>query len=195
MWIPSKFIDALEEYVLSNIIDEIIIIDNNPSNKLNIPKNNHKIKILTKNKNIFVNPSWNWGVSESKNENILLINDDLIIKNIDNILEKILETDYDLIGLDFNNLNTNKGIIIKDHRGGMTKGFGCFMFIKKSKYTPIPDELKIWYGDKILFDKSDKKGIIHFDNVEIFLSKTIKSVPGSIEVINQDTINYKNYNS
>ena len=78
MWIPSLFCDAITEYLLSSIIDEIIIIDNNPQSRPLLPTN-EKLIVLTRNINIYVNPAWNWGVSVAKNENIILINDDIFI--------------------------------------------------------------------------------------------------------------------
>ena len=153
MWKSDFLSDSISNYITSDLIDEIIIIDNDPTKKINLPKND-KIKYLTKGHNIFVNPSWNWGVKYSKNENLLIINDDLHIKDITSILKKLSECQFDFVGLDYKNLNAGNGIVIKQKKDDMTNGFGCFLFIKKSKYIIIPEDIKIWFGDRILFNSS-----------------------------------------
>jgi hypothetical protein len=192
MWVPKMFVEAIKEYLKSSLVGEIIIIDNNPKSRPNLP-NDNRIKILTKGYNIFVNPAWNWGVKETKNENVLIINDDLYVKNISDILKVLLETKFDFVGLDYKNLNLGYGIIVKEKKEDMTNGFGCFLFIKKSKYITIPKDIKIWYGDRILFNSIPNKGEISFDGVQIELSKTINSSNHFIDTINEDRKNFKKW--
>ena len=192
MWIPEKFTEAIKKYLKSSLVQEIIIIDNNPSQRPILPKDD-RIKILTKGYNIFVNPAWNWGVQTSKMENLIILNDDLVIENIEDILIELQKTCFDFVGLDFENLNKENKVQITKKEKGLTKGFGCFMFIRKKNYHYIPDNLRIWYGDNILFSKNTNIGKISFDNVEISLSKTIKKVIGSIEIIETDKKNYNEY--
>ena len=62
MWVNVTLLEKMIcIYNQSNYINEIIIIDNNPIDKIKLDFK--KVKILTKNKNIYVNPAWNWGVS------------------------------------------------------------------------------------------------------------------------------------
>jgi|LakMenEpi03Aug12_release.lakeMendotaPanAssembly.Ray.scaffolds.fasta_scaffold27376_6 hypothetical protein len=188
MWKSDFLSSALLEYVNSELINEIIIIDNNPTKKILLPESN-KIKYLSKGHNIFVNPSWNWGVKESINENLLIINDDLLINNIDLVLNEINKHNYDLLGLNPNKID--KDIIIDDDKYKMPFGWGCFIFIKKSKYITIPEELKIWYGDRYLFDRIINKGLISIKNLKIEFSKTIKSDNKMLEITNFDRLNFK----
>ena len=192
MWKSDFLSDSISNYITSDLIDEIIIIDNDPTKKINLPKND-KIKYLTKGHNIFVNPSWNWGVKYSKNENLLIINDDLHIKDITSILKKLSECQFDFVGLDYKNLNAGNGIVIKQKKDDMTNGFGCFLFIKKSKYIIIPEDIKIWFGDRILFNSISNKGEISFDNIQIELSKTVKSSKHFTDIINKDRKNFKKW--
>jgi hypothetical protein len=192
MWIPSFFCEAIKEYLLSSIIDEIIIIDNNPQSRPLLPIDN-KLIVLTKNTNIYVNPSWNWGVSIAKNENILIINDDLFIKDIDSIMTKLLESNFDLVGLNLNDVNSSNGIIIREKKDYMGEGFGCFLFLKKKNYVIIPDDLKVWYGDRILFENNKNIGEIHFDNCIIEISKTVRSSNEIKKILHEDRINYSKY--
>jgi hypothetical protein len=190
MWFSNKIECLIEELIKSELVEEIIIIDNNTlsNNKTKIVS--EKLKILPQEENIFVNPAWNLGVRISKNENIIISNDDLCISNINKVLLEILNTNFDFIGLDYQNINKNDGVIITKTSGGMTKGFGCFMFIKKNKYIQIPENIKIWFGDAILHNNIENKGKLSCDNFIIELSKTIKSMSNSLETIKQDEINY-----
>lgn len=182
MWRCDLFKSALNEYINSEFIDDIIIIDNDPTKKFDLPKNN-KIKYLTKGHNIFVNPAWNWGVSESKNENLIIANDDVKIQNLDSILKKICELDYEIIGLDYENINKKSEISIIKSEGEMKRGFGCFFLINKKNYIQIPEELKIFYGDIILYNSLTSRYKFSSTGISIELSKTIKNTKGSIEVI------------
>jgi len=192
MWIPEKFTEAIKKYLKSSLLQEIIIIDNNPSQRPILPKDD-RIKILTKGYNIFVNPAWNWGVQTSKMENLIILNDDLVIENINNVFETLTECDFDLVGLDYRNLNLGNGVMLKEKKGDMTNGFGCFLYIKKYKYITIPEDIKIWYGDRILFNTIPNKGEISFDKTQIELSRTIKSSNDFIHIINKDKENFKKW--
>lgn len=192
MWIPSFFSEAIKEYVLSSIIDEIIIIDNNPQSRPILPIDS-KLTVLTKNTNIYVNSAWNWGVSIAKNENILIINDDLFIKDIDSIMTKLLESNFDLVGLNLNDMNSSNGIVIREKKDYMGEGFGCFLFLKKNNYVTIPNDLKVWYGDRILFENNKNIGEINFDNCIIQISKTVRSSDLIKKISHEDKINYSKY--
>lgn len=195
MWFSNKLDCLINELINSELVDEILIIDNNKFSENKTKITSDKLKIITQDNNIFVNPAWNLGVRLSKNENIILSNDDLCIDNINKIFTEILNTSFDFIGLDYQNINKSDGITITESLGGMSKGFGCFMFIKKSKYIPIPDNIKIWYGDAILYNNIKNRGKMSCNNINIELSKTIKSINNSIETIKQDEINYNLWKS
>ena len=59
-----------------NFVTEIIVIDN--STKGYIYESN-KVKVIVPKENLFVNPSWNLGVKESKEDIVALLNDDITI--------------------------------------------------------------------------------------------------------------------
>jgi glycosyltransferase involved in cell wall biosynthesis len=170
MWKSNKIFSALEIYEKSKYVGEIILIDNNPLEKPDLSKYK-KIRYYTKGKNIYVNPSWNWGYSLS-NYNLILANDDIIIYDLDNIFKKIKSLDYDIIGID-TLANKNGEIKIEDILEFPQRGYGCFMYIKK--YIYIPEQLKIWRGDALLFNNSNKKGILKNINISADISKTINS--------------------
>ena len=197
MWKSKIFHKAIMEYKKMSKIDEIIIINNDP--KFDVPTyfKDKKIKIITQKENIFVNPSWNLGVSISKNEKIAILNDDIFIKKMGwvlGVLEKHFKK-YNLLGLDLNRSNKVDRIEIKDLKNKKRPhGFGTCMVLEKKNYVPIPDDIKIWYGDDILYYTNKNRGVFSVQNIEFEMSKTVKSVKGIREIItNNDRPKFKEY--
>jgi len=188
MWKSSKVLNTLEVYEKSKYVGEIILIDNNPTEKVDLSKFK-KIKYYSEGKNIFVNPSWNVGYSLSKYR-LILSNDDLIINEIDNVFREIIKSNYDIIGIDLN-YPKNGNVFISDLNVFPSKGYGCFMYVKNYYY--IPEQFKIWFGDNILFEKSTKKGILKNVSVYYELSTTVKYIRKSFDedIIQNDIDNYK----
>lgn len=155
MWRSNKIFKLLEDMQASEFINQIVLIDNEPSLKPDLSKFN-KIQYYTENKNIYVNPAWNKGVELSNNELICICNDDIIF-NVNNMFKWILKNTKHLgvigvYGDSFNGPTSEDGVaeiktdyqILRHIMGGH---FGCLMFIKKSNWVNIPDQLKIYYGD------------------------------------------------
>ncbi len=153
------------EYFLNTIdkskyVGEIILIDNDNKNiKIDLSKYK-KIKHIINNENIFVNPSWNLGYSLHNYEyKLILANDDLKIKdNIDIIFELLNKTEFEIVGLGYNEniKNSNIEYIEKFPRSS----YGSFLYVKKYYY--IPEQLKIWGGDDYQFQNVSigKRGIL-----------------------------------
>jgi len=155
MWRSARTLNLLRDLDACKYVDEIILIDNDPSKVIDLSEFK-KLKYFTKNKNIFVNPAWNWGVELSKNELISICNDDINFEP-DEIFKWVLTNQNGLgtIGMHAMNYHSKNEKIgyqslvdtkdINFHLKG--NGFGTLMFVKKSKWVPIPNQLKIWYGD------------------------------------------------
>ena len=198
MWKSEKLKVMLDIYQKSNLVKEIIIIDNNPKEKFDI-SNYSKIKYYTENKNLFVNPSWNIGYTFSNYE-LILANDDVIIYDIDSLLPLILESDYDIIGIDLKSKNSDEIQLIDLPKLDDTKslgdnlnGFGCFMYIKNYQY--IPDDIKIWYGDDFLVYNSEKKGLIKNLKVDYTIGTTVGHVKNNLgkQILERDRLNFLNW--
>lgn len=169
MWVSDKIHDMLLIYEKSYHVKEVILIDNNPLKKPDLSKYT-KIKYYTKGHNIYVNPSWNWGASLA-NEKLIIANDDIFINNLDEVLKEISNSDYDIIGV--NLIRDGESVKIETIDHFPAQSYGCFMFVKKYFY--IPEQLKIWYGDNILFNNNPKKGILKNAKISANKSETINS--------------------
>jgi hypothetical protein len=160
MWLSDLIHRMLLIYDRSEFVGEIIIIDNDTT-KTPILSQYNKIRRYTKGENIFVNPAWNWGVSLAKFR-IILANDD------------ILNSDFDIVGACLALDDKGKRIEdISDHLKFPGLSFGCFMYIKD--YEPVPENIKLWYGDDLQYNVSNKKGRLRNFNFSTSPSTTIKS--------------------
>jgi hypothetical protein len=185
MWESNNLKLMLDKYEKSNLVGEIIIIDNNPKNKFNL-KDYKKIIYYTENKNIFVNPAWNLGYSLSSFKTILA-NDDILLDDINKILLNFINCEFDIVGVDWSNKKNILGI--KKIEEFPYSGYGCFMYIKN--YVPIDENYKIWRGDYILFENSYNKGILEGSGIKGEISKSIKNQ--NLEVLaKKDKTNYEN---
>ena len=131
------------------LVGEILIIDNSDG-KLPTLTNAFlkKIKVIYSGSNIYVNPAWNLGVKEAKFENIILANDDLLLDDINGLLSFIAENLKDGMVIGLNPAQDGPYSLSGGHYIG--RGWGRFIAIKKGSYKPIPEELKVWYGDNLL---------------------------------------------
>ena len=165
-------------HLLSNdeAVSEILIIENSGKGLFLPP--NKKIKIYNSKENLYVNPSWNLGISKIENDRFLIINDDIL--PVENFCTIILRTNIleqnntGLVGIDTayicqNNRGTTLDIEIPDATEKnisinrmdkilRTGDWGSAYFGKKESYYEIPDDLKIIYGDNYLLKMNQAFG-------------------------------------
>lgn len=166
---------------------ELIIIDN-----ANSDFEEEEITILKQPENIFVNPAWNLGVELAKNDIICLLNDDITI-NLKTLFNNIPHfPEYGIIGFDANRnltqtINNDDDVFELEEAPCRTLGFGCMMIMPKSHYEPIPPELKIYFGDDMLYWLNKdffKRKIYNVSNLKAIgeLSKTSKPYEPQLQV-------------
>jgi glycosyltransferase involved in cell wall biosynthesis len=128
-----------------------------------------KVKVFTPPKNIYVNPAFNLGVSQSQSNQICLMSDDVVFDpNIFDFLVDEVGADVGLIGCDSSNI-----VLYKDHQPPIKPannlklvktsfpiqpGFAFTMWIHKSNYVPIDERLAIHYGENWLMYACMKMG-------------------------------------
>lgn len=104
--------------------------------------------------NSFVNPAWDLGVKKSTTEYVCCLNDDILI-DLEFIHKYVKKTKVDFLGFDttFNRCKTEHPIELINHldKNKRPNGFGQFFILKKKNWPKLPDNLKIFYGDDIIY--------------------------------------------
>lgn len=192
IWKSEYTLDLLESYQKCEYVSEIILINNKPD-ETPLEFIEYSKIIHYKTKNIYVNPSWNFGVSIAKNENILISNDDVLFK-VDEVLEYVSHLNYDVIGVhssSYSKTPTKFNLVNQASAGG---GWGCLIFVKKSNWIKIPENLKIWYGDNwIIQSNKNVKSLVYKNGITTKMSTSAGSNEMS-DIIKLDTINWYTLN-
>jgi FkbM family methyltransferase len=160
MWRCDLFEKSLWNFVEHPLVDEIIVINNEVSKTPEWPVlKNKKIRMFNQEKNIYVNPAWNLGVSLSKNDLLCIANDDIVFDT--NLLRKLqprLTPKVGVFGIitgeaHFNQPpSTDYSIdFIEWKRGDIIHCFGQLMFLHKKNWLPVIDGLDIYFGDDFVF--------------------------------------------
>jgi glycosyltransferase involved in cell wall biosynthesis len=152
LWKSDKIKPLIQSLIDCELVNQIIIISNE-RNELEdrFMFFDEKILVYSAKENFYVNYSWNWGVNLSKNKQVAILNDDIIIDtNVFAFLNDKLE-DVGVVGMCFENYALKQSVSMNlTDVVERPYGFGCAMFIHKSNYVDIPFELKIACGDDYL---------------------------------------------
>jgi len=193
IWKSKEITNLIDDLNKNNNVTEIILIDNSPKeNFLTSDLLNVKTKVFKFENNMYVNPSWNFGVLKSNEDNIVLCNDDITFNSfIFNVLNVEDET---LFGIDSScyNLEKDSSLQIKDIKT-RCYGYGCLMFFKKKFFKQIPEQLKIWYGDDFLFKIFKNKKCISGLKINTKMSSS-SELPEFKNLILSDIRNWNNLN-
>ena len=190
LWKSNRIHNLLKNLIQCEHVDEIILIDNSKEFK-NYYDKLEKVKVLTPLVNIYVNPAWNYGVQFSKNNCIALINDDISFdtKIFGKLNEEILK-EYGFVGMDEVNykiLNDDETKWEIKETNSKPYGWGCFILFHKENWMPIPDQMKIWYGDNYICEVNPApKMILTNFKVDTEMSTTSDN-PIWVDVKNKDT--------
>jgi hypothetical protein len=131
---------------------ELIIINNDDWEYIN--NKDSRIKIHKTPQNIYVNPSWNLGVQLAVNNKVCLVNDDILF-DIKKFHYFALDSKVAAIGIN----NSDRCSVdlplyqLKEihDRNARPPGLGQLMLIEKQNWIPLPDSMKVYYGDDIIY--------------------------------------------
>ena len=147
MWRSDRTKDLIESLCSSECVSEVIIIDNDKDNRpdFEMPE---KVVLLEQDQNIFVNPAWNLGVSESKEDHLCIINDDLTMdcESIFPTIKKLMNH-IPCIGIHSRSYSYEEDDVLMFRGHDIGRGWGCCIFLDKNRWVDIPEQLKIWFGD------------------------------------------------
>lgn len=191
----KKLINDLRE---CEYVDEIIVIDNSSPDGMNLFYE-PKMRLISEGENIYVNPAWNLGIEIAKNECIALVNDDINFDtNIFGVITENVLTYSGIIGMGEGNykdpIDEERGPYIDMWKPGINDwGWGCMILLKKEHWKPIPNEIKIWYGDNFIKDVNPvAKGCLRNFKIETEMSTTSDEKEWD-EIKKKDYENFINY--
>lgn len=205
MWKFEPFIEFLKELAQHELVGEIIIVDNDRTHRPEEEILQHKkIKLLDFGKNIYVNPAWNEAVKVSSFDKLCICNDDVIfdLRLFRKAYEHVTE-ELGVMGLSvapWDQHITDGLIRIKVYENGDGQwGFPLCYFMHKSVWEPVPDSIKLFFGDNFIFDNCLFKSSILKVIKDLWFytpnSITISQLPKQdlIDLNINDAIAYKNF--
>jgi len=155
IWKSEYTLELIKRYCESDYVGEVILINNRVKDTADIEPH-FKLKMVNMDENIFVNPAWNYGVSLSKYKNITISNDDILF-DVDAyyyyLSQALTQTKFQQLGFigshsDNYIISENKQPVIQFYNNQTNNGgWGCLFSFDKENWKPIPEQLKIWYGD------------------------------------------------
>ena len=167
-WAFKPFCNFLSNVVELPVVGEVIIINNVVERTPKHPVLSHsKVRVYNQDKNIFVNPAWNLGVSYASNDKICILSDDVLVDlrvffEADKFVNKQIGTlaigihfdlyraqndQFELVN-DVKNLVVDGDIKIKEFGPNVNmSGSGSLFFLDKENWVNIPNEFKVNWGD------------------------------------------------
>ena len=187
LWKSNQIFKTIESFEgCLNSDAELVIIDNSQKGYYH---KDPRVTVVKPKSNIFVNPSWNVGVTLARNKYICLLNDDISL-NVDFLIRKFntliqKDIDFGIIGMHKSNIladtiNSNEDMIELQETDQRGYGFGCMMILKKENYVKIPDCFNIYFGDDYLYFYNKD-----INQRKIYWIKGLKT-PGEISVTSRE---------
>ena len=192
IWKTNNIYDIIDNLFMCSEVAEVIVIDNDPQERER--RLHPSTKVITKKTNSYVNAAWNEGVKISKMSRICLLNDDIYadVETLNSIFKNYTQDDS-LVGIHQSCYYNDKSdsIRFEDHLS-VTFGFGCMMLFHKDVYIPIPETLKIAYGDNWLHDHAPRVLAIHGAKIETRpqMSTSVLSSPDILNTSNNDRLEW-----
>ena len=184
LWRPDTFIQLLQQLDASDDVMEVVVIDNARDQRPALPELK-KLRLVDQGQNLYVNPSWNLGVAMAKSTAICLCNDDVLMA--DNLLGFMRTQSLRRItGLDpwsySQPIDTPPTPSIR-LGADIIHNWGSALFFQKRRYRPIPDDLKVWWGDAWLAQEMGPtlkvRTAVHTPHSETAGSPEFKSIKAS----------------
>jgi hypothetical protein len=194
IWSSSVIYRSVEKLQKLDIVGEIIIINNRP-NACKQPISGEKVRMFDFQENLYVNAAWNFGVSKASFEKICILNDDVLMDDL-GFYYAIFLMDNPQVGI----LGISKECLKQrsyyriEQISVRNRGYGTVMFLRKSEYTPIPDDMRIWFGDDWLIKHKEGRVCRMVGPYVETVMSTSSGSPEFQKVIDEDVQNSIKYN-
>lgn len=160
LWLCDRFATTLAAYLQMDAIGQVVVVDNNPLDRpatMNSLVGHQRLLLLEQTENIYVNAAWNLGIRSLQQPTGLVgvLNDDIALP--EQVFQAIKDRSWktwDVLGLLRQQPSRTSELTIKPlpytsqlSIGHQYPGFGSALFFERTIYTPVPDRLRIWFGD------------------------------------------------
>ena len=186
----DMMIPTLYQLESNSNVKSILVFDNTQGE---FKSYSSKVKIYNK-ENLFVNPAWNRGMELCETEYFLIINDDIVCSSeVVTSCIKILNENKDvgLVTVETKNVNNASEIDFNTYfenkvepefsELNVNSHFGWFFIGRTSLWRPVPNELKIFFGDDLIYAwiRHLRYKVVCLRNYEIYhkMSTTVNSAP------------------
>lgn len=126
---------------------EVLVINNAPEA---LAWESPKVRVLQQAENIYVNPAWNLGAREAQGRFLAILNDDIEMQaDVFDYAARVLRRGhFGILGPDSTCFSHDGGgrMFVRPEPG-QGLHFGTAMFMRRSSYVPIPEDMLIWGGD------------------------------------------------
>lgn len=164
----SLFKATLAELEVEELVNEIILIDNDTTSSYISEISSSKLRYVPQTENIYVNPAWNLGIELATSEYVMVLNDDVwctpSIRRIFTAHQAHSDKANGIYGLSTSCFLCEDMTEVQDkniefvNTEGRGTGWGCLFLLKRTNWTPIPHELKVWFGDDFITTCFTKAG-------------------------------------
>lgn len=142
--------ELISTYCDDPLVCEVVVVNNAAPAPLEIE--HPKLVVVDPGTNIYVNPAWNLGVQRARGEYLVISNDDLVLPpGLLNAVASHIGPRVGVIGPHHSCFEDPTGRLRFRRTFDRPYAFGTLMFLARSNYVPIPDDLRIWHGDDWLF--------------------------------------------
>lgn len=200
MWKFPPFLDFIRDLTKSELVGEILIINNNFQETPNHSVlNDTKVRLFNFPSNTFVNPAWNFGVDNSNYNNICILSDDVIfdLKVFDRVAEKLKQGVLIvnvLEPVETNPIIQGTAQILPFQQGMSLFHFGALMFMCKEDWLYIPNGLDLYYGDYWIWETMLGRFNQNYVINDLFFytpgSVTCNLLPGRQDIYDRESIIY-----
>lgn len=170
---------SLDTLTKSHLTTGIIIIDNSEhglfskwSRVTGIRIHEHpKMRVIENSANKYVNPSWNQGMAECSGDNTIIMNDDVFVYG--DVIEQVSRVMEDNVLCSVDTVQAHNQKQYQSGRNAHGYGTlsvsdrfpqknnnkcGWFFCVRNDIWRDIPEELKYFYGDDLIFDRARALG-------------------------------------
>jgi vacuolar-type H+-ATPase subunit F/Vma7 len=199
--------DAIESVVHKDNVD-VLLIDNGAEPRVKELLHRYSLKenvlVISNPVNIYVNPAWNQIIShflKSNYEYLLIMNSDLILqKDWDKVLDYYFKEYPNIVPIPtIGNNSKMGGVTLNFDYTEVNGGIPGVLIVINKKHAeliyPIPETLKIWFGDNWIYDGLRRLGyktLVLKNLLSYHLwSQTVSKVSGISELIEQDKLEWE----